>query len=96
MTTYRVLDADARTIGGVRVSPLRTVDLNDAQARYPLDQGQVVKAHPLDRDFDGSPGGSLPRPKRARRSRPKAPEPAPAAPEPAESYGPAPEPETED
>ena len=86
MTLYRVLDADARTIGGVRISPLRTVDLNDAQARYPLDQGQIVKAHPLDRDFDGDPGGSLPRAQRARRSRTKS-----LVPDADKFYDPAPE-----
>ena len=92
MTIYRVLDADARTIGGVRISPLRTVDLNDAQARYPLDQGQVVEVHPLDHDADGRIGGSLPRAKRARYSRTKS-----LVPDADKFQDPAPEqPETED
>lgn len=41
---YRVLDPHAKKIGGVPVNAGRTVTLTDAQAKYPLDQRQIVLA----------------------------------------------------
>lgn len=40
---YRVLDPHAKKIGGLLVDADRTVLLTEAQARYPIDQRQVVE-----------------------------------------------------
>lgn len=42
-TRYRVLDPHAKKIGGLLVDADRTVLLTEAQARYPIDQRQVVE-----------------------------------------------------
>ena len=40
---YRVLDPHAKKIGGLLVATDRVVVLTEAQARYPIDQRQVVE-----------------------------------------------------
>lgn len=40
---YRVLDPHAKKIGGLLVDTDRVVVLTEAQAKYPMDQRQVVE-----------------------------------------------------
>lgn len=66
---YRVLDPHARKIGGVPVDADRTVTLTDRQARYCLDQRQIVLIVPEPAPLMAPVTEAMAAPKRGSRGR---------------------------